>query len=227
VIRLYQLNDSSNLFFGGLRWEDCAKIEFGIRMNAPVLCFSQRPEAYAFFFDPKQLLGKDGIIVVRDDVDPAPLLNLYFDEVERLDHPIVITHFSKPAVVLNLFVGRKLRAIYPWIYGPYPDKEVKIFFDEIRSVDQARIRVRGWAAEIGGSGSPITILGFVNGAKVLTVQTRGERPDVAAALNLSIFAAKDVSFDGTLTCRRGQQLVIVAVTASNKYVLHPHRLFCP
>jgi hypothetical protein len=96
-----------------------------------------------------------------------------------------------------------------------------------RSVDQARIRVRGWAAEIGGSGSPITILGFVNGAKVLTVQTRGERPDVAAALNLSIFAAKDVSFDGTLTCRRGQQLVIVAVTASNKYVLHPHRLFCP
>lgn len=97
--------------------------------------------------------------------------------------------------------------------------DVNAIVDEIRRIDDGRVNIRGWAAEIGGNGSPLTILGFIDGANVFETKTRGERPDVTRALKLSAVAARNVAFEDTLVCRRGQKLIIAATTVSNRYFL--------
>ena len=104
--------------------------------------------------------------------------------------------------------------------------DVAAIVDEIRRIDDGRVNIRGWAAEIGGNGSPLTILGFIDGANVFKTKTLGERQDVTRALKLSAVAARNVAFEGTLACRRGQKLIIAATTVSNRYVLLKG-WFCP
>jgi hypothetical protein len=97
--------------------------------------------------------------------------------------------------------------------------DVAAIVDAIRRIDDGKVNIRGWAAEIGGNGSPLTILGFIDGANVFETKTLGERPDVMRALKLSAVAARNVAFEGTLPCRRGQKLIIAATTVSNRFVL--------
>jgi protein-S-isoprenylcysteine O-methyltransferase Ste14 len=92
--------------------------------------------------------------------------------------------------------------------------------------DDGRVRVDGWAAEIGGNGEPLTVLVFTEGFLALETKTRGERPDLPQDMKLSAEAARNVAFEGILTCRPRQRLVIVAVTLGNKYALLP-TLICP
>jgi hypothetical protein len=124
VVARHQPGDRSTVFFGGTRWEDCAKIEVAIRVKAPVLCFTPTPELYAYLIDQRQLLGKDSIIVTRREsqVDVMALLAPYFDRIEPLD-TIVITRFRTRATRLDLYLGRNLRAVYPWPYGPYHSRQ--------------------------------------------------------------------------------------------------------
>jgi phospholipid methyltransferase len=96
---------------------------------------------------------------------------------------------------------------------------VAAIVDEIRRIEDDRVSIRGWAAEIGGNGSSLTILGFIDGANVFRTKTFGERPDVTRVLKLSALAGRNVAFEGTLTCHRGQKLLIAATTVSNRYVL--------
>ena len=126
AVARHQLREGSNVFFSGMRWEDCAKTEIAIRMKAPVLCFTPAPELYAYLVDQRQLLGKDSIIVTRceNQLDVMTLLNPYFDRIEPLD-TIVITRFWTRAIRLDLYVGRNLRAVYPWPYGPYATSATK------------------------------------------------------------------------------------------------------
>lgn len=99
--------------------------------------------------------------------------------------------------------------------------DVAAIVDEIRRIDDGRVNIRGW-----GNGSPLTILGFIDGANVFKTKTLGERQDVTRALKLSAVAARNVAFEGTLACRRGQKLIIAATTVSNRYVLLKG-WFCP
>jgi hypothetical protein len=92
--------------------------------------------------------------------------------------------------------------------------------------DDGRVRVDGWAAEIGGSGAPLTILVFTEGSLALETKTRGGHTDITPDLNVSAEAASSIAFEGMLTCRPRQRLVVVAATVGNKYALLP-TLLCP
>ena len=101
--------------------------------------------------------------------------------------------------------------------GLRPSPDVKGVSDGIRRIDDGQAKINGWAAEIGGNGSPLTILVFIDGSTTLETKTAGEHPGVARELNLSAEAARNVVFEGTLACRRRQKLIIVATTIGNKY----------
>ncbi len=88
---------------------------------------------------------------------------------------------------------------------------VTVGVHEIRRIDEDRVNIRGWATDLSGNGSPLTVLGFVDGANVFETKTVGGR---------------NVAFEGTLTCRRGKKLFIAATTLSNRYVLLDGQ-FCP
>jgi protein-S-isoprenylcysteine O-methyltransferase Ste14 len=110
--------------------------------------------------------------------------------------------------------------------GLRESSSIRGFVEEIRRRDDGRVNFRGWAAEIGGDGSPLTILAFIDGAKVFEAKTKGELPNVTQVLNLSAAAARNVTFEDTLACRRGKRLIIVATTVGNGYALFD-RLLCP
>jgi hypothetical protein len=110
--------------------------------------------------------------------------------------------------------------------GLRESSSIRAFVEEIRRMDDGRVNFRGWAAEIGGNGSPLTILAFIDGVKVFETKTKGERPNVTQALNLSAAAARNVVFEDTLACRRGKRLIVVATTVGNGYILFD-RLLCP
>jgi hypothetical protein len=114
-------------------------------------------------------------------------------------------------------IGRASLLVAARTAGLHPSPDVKIMPDRLSRSDDGRVSISGWAAEIGGHDSPLTILVFVDGALALQTRTRGERIDVARILKLSAEAAKNVAFEGTLACRQRQRLVIVAVTVGNKY----------
>ncbi len=104
---------------------------------------------------------------------------------------------------------------------------VKGAIDEIEKLGGDRVLVKGWAAEIGNGGAPLGVVVFVDGASRLTTQTRGARADVVHAVGISDAAtAVNVSFQGSLTCRRGQKLFVVAVTDGGAYGYFRPRV-CP
>jgi hypothetical protein len=104
--------------------------------------------------------------------------------------------------------------------------DVKGGIDEITRRDNEHVLLKGWAAEISDSESPLAVMVFVDGRNKLTMETSGRRPDVAAALGLSDAASANISFEGDLTCSRGQKLIVVAVTQRDVYGHFGTRL-CP
>lgn len=95
--------------------------------------------------------------------------------------------------------------------------DVKGAIDKITRVDGDQIMLKGWAAEIGGSNGPLTVLAFVDGHNSLMVETRGGRQDIANALGLSETASADISFEGRLKCSKGQKLIVVAIARNDVY----------
>jgi hypothetical protein len=98
-----------------------------------------------------------------------------------------------------------------------PSDKLRGFIDEVARLDRAQAKIRGWAADLAGQGAPITVLVFANGRNTLGTQTKGPRPDVAQALNLSKDGASNVAFEGGLSCAPGEPLLVVAVTQNNLY----------
>ena len=90
--------------------------------------------------------------------------------------------------------------------------------DDITRLDDSRVSVSGWAGEVGNGAAPLHVVVFADGEHKLTMQTEGQHADITAALGLAdAVAARNVSFRGTVPCRRGQPLVIVAVADSGNY----------
>ena len=97
---------------------------------------------------------------------------------------------------------------------------VKGHIDALSRIDATNVNISGWATEtitIISKGAPINVMVFSGGRNVLTVETKGERPDVTSTFNLSDLAAKNVTFAGRLECRSGQKLLVVAATLSGTY----------
>ena len=100
---------------------------------------------------------------------------------------------------------------------------VKGNVDALSRAEANQVSIEGWAVEtlaaITARGAPITIMAFGGGRRIFSVETKGERPDVTSALNLSEETAKNVAFAGRLQCSPGQKLLIVGATLSGTYAL--------
>jgi hypothetical protein len=92
-----------------------------------------------------------------------------------------------------------------------------------RLFNDSEYSMNGWAVEtiaaITARGEPITVMAFSGGRRIFSVETKGERPDVTAALDLTEETAKNVVFAGRLECSSGEKLLIVGVTLSGTYAL--------
>jgi hypothetical protein len=100
---------------------------------------------------------------------------------------------------------------------------VKVNIEALTRVDANHISISGWAVEtlpaITARGAPVTVMAFSGGRRIFSVETKGERPDVTSALNLSEETAKNVAFAGRLECSPDQKILIVGATLSGAYVL--------
>jgi hypothetical protein len=104
--------------------------------------------------------------------------------------------------------------------------KVKGDIDEIKRLDIDRVSLKGWAAEIGRSGIPLSVIAFAEGHGTTPIETQGTHPNLTQSLGLSDAGAENVSFQGSLTCRRGEKLIVVAVTPDNNYGYFGSRV-CP
>ena len=104
--------------------------------------------------------------------------------------------------------------------------KVKGDIDEIKRLDTDRVSLKGWAAEIGHGGTPLSVVAFAEGHGTTPIETKGTHPNLTPALGLSDAGADNVSFQGSLTCRRGEKLIVVAVTQDNNYGYFGSRV-CP
>ena len=104
--------------------------------------------------------------------------------------------------------------------------DVKGAIEELTRLDDDHVTLKGWATDVSGGSSPLTVMVFVDGRNTLTMETAGRRPQIGEALGLSDAAAANVSFQGNLTCSRGQKLIVVAVAPSDVYGHFGTRL-CP
>jgi len=112
-------------------------------------------------------------------------------------------------------LGRLMAAVKAAGLKGTPD--VKGGIDEITRLDNDRVMLRGWAADVSDRYSPLAVMVFVDGRYQLTMETDGRRPEIAAALGLSDAASANVAFEGAPTCARGQRLIVVAVAQSGVY----------
>jgi hypothetical protein len=95
---------------------------------------------------------------------------------------------------------------------------VKGKIDEVKRLNDSQVAIAGWAAEIGNSSTPLTVLAFVDGKVALAMRTSGRHPDVVSVLGASDAPeAANVSFQGTARCAHGQKLIVIAVTDGNSY----------
>lgn len=104
--------------------------------------------------------------------------------------------------------------------------DVKGAIDEITRLDIDHVTLKGWAADVSGSGAPLAVMVFVDGRNTLTTDTAGGRSEIANALGLTDAASANISFQADLVCSRGQKLIVVAVAPRDVYGHFGTRL-CP
>ena len=89
--------------------------------------------------------------------------------------------------------------------------------DTMRRLDGGQVAMTGWAVQVNGAGSPVTVMAFPDAQHVFTIETKGERADVTSALRLRSEAAANVSFELRLSCKTGQHVMVIAATQSNLF----------
>jgi hypothetical protein len=139
---------------------------------------------------------------------------------------------SNEAAVLAAYLvpDEKILSAAAKAAGLQPSDKVSGYVDKASRLNNDQVKINGWAVDVAGQGKPITILVFADGKNVLLMQTKGARSDVANSLKLADAAATNVAFEGSLSCRTGQALFVVAVTESNSYAALGHApgpILCP
>jgi len=95
--------------------------------------------------------------------------------------------------------------------------DVKGAIEGLKRTDDQRMTLSGWAVDRTASSPSLTIIAFAAGRHAMTAVTNGQRKDVAQMFGLSDASARSVSFEATLACSPGQNLIVVAVTADRRY----------
>jgi hypothetical protein len=98
-----------------------------------------------------------------------------------------------------------------------PLEDVRGNIDEIRRLPEGQVRIVGWAVNLSGDGSPLTLVAFTGGRGTLLGKTDGPREDVTKALGLSATAAKHVKIETLVQCERGEVVGVVAIDKDGAY----------
>jgi hypothetical protein len=95
--------------------------------------------------------------------------------------------------------------------------DLKGAIESIGRTDNERVTIKGWAVDKTGSSSQLAIIAFADGTHVLTTMTNGPRKDIAQMFALSDTGARNVSFQASFGCSRGQTLLLIAVSYDHTY----------
>src|SRR5262245_52831819 len=98
-----------------------------------------------------------------------------------------------------------------------PLEDLRGNIDEIRRLPDDQVRIVGWAVNLSGDGTPLTLIAFKGGRGTLLGKTDGPREDVTKALGLSARAARHVQIAVSVQCERGEVVVVVAIDKDNVY----------
>jgi hypothetical protein len=90
--------------------------------------------------------------------------------------------------------------------------------DAISRINEREVKIVGWLADPQGNSTPLELFVFIDGSMAAATQTKGERPDVANAINLSHGAEKNIAFALTFNCRPGGRPVFVGVEGRKQYI---------
>ena len=116
--------------------------------------------------------------------------------------------------------------------GYHLSKDLGGHVDTVARIDSGNVRANGWAVDLSGDGTPISLSAFVNGRNMATFRTDGQRPDITAGVKANPKAnpdaAKNTQFDRSFSCAAGDKLSIVATSATKSYLLLPPQpAVCP
>ena len=95
---------------------------------------------------------------------------------------------------------------------------VKGGIDEMTRLNKDRMSLKGWAIETSNGGAPLVVIAYVDGKSELIAETKGRRPNLASVIGPSeAAAAVNASFEGTLSCAPGHNVIIIAIADDNEY----------
>ena len=90
--------------------------------------------------------------------------------------------------------------------------------DAISRINEREVKIVGWLADPQVNFTALELFVFIDGSMVAAAQTKGERPDVANAINLSHGAEKNIAYSLTFSCRPGGRPVFVGVEGRKQYI---------
>ena len=84
---------NKNIFAGSPRWWLIGKVDWALKGQKEVVCFSNDPRNMAFLVDPKTLLGKDAVIIAQENQQSVGTdVKPFFDSVKQLPDIEIVRH---------------------------------------------------------------------------------------------------------------------------------------
>ena len=102
------LLDRPDLVVAALRWSDAGKLDYALGGKLPVICLGPDARQYSLIARHDDYAGADVLIVTRFPL--KKIIGQYwflFDAIEQIA-PANILHAGRPALQLNLILGRRL-----------------------------------------------------------------------------------------------------------------------
>lgn len=115
------LLSEENVFLFSNRWFLSGKLEHALRGDRAVHCIQRLdPRGFAFWKDPQELRGKDGVLIAlrRYMADPTIEFGDLFGAIEPLGS-VPVTRGGRTERVLELYRCRRLERAWKMPYGPW------------------------------------------------------------------------------------------------------------
>jgi hypothetical protein len=98
-----------------------------------------------------------------------------------------------------------------------PLEDVRGHIDEMSRLPDDHVPIMGWAVNLSGDGTPLTLIAFAGGRGTLLGKTDGPREDVTKALGLSATVARHVKIAALVQCERGEVVGVVVIGKDGVY----------
>jgi 4-amino-4-deoxy-L-arabinose transferase-like glycosyltransferase len=112
------LLERADVFVVATHWIDAGKIDYALGGRLPVLVFTANPKHFAFMNDPRDFVGRDGIVIGRPGRAARAVEEYaaYFETIEPIG-AVTLRRAGRPEIELALYLGKGLRRAYPL---PFP-----------------------------------------------------------------------------------------------------------